>query len=387
MNCKSLTFLIYSTTITLICVLVTLSHVYSSSPERGVTFIAGGKILNDPVLDLLNLSINEVNFDEEGFTVHHVSVLINYLSLQNHGFPRNGFADTQIYSLLLRFAESLTSKALFEYIAHDFYFCYGTHFFNILQSVPEVRSELFESIVFRVYLDLSSNLVLEERVVIFSSLMNYIRPHKLSFGIFLLSFDYKVLYVTFHEDMQVTEWTLEVDGRLRISFLLGNYGSEEWNLKFVDGNPHFELAKFIVTKAKDIGYSKLAILFSAFQSRDSLSPDGKKAALRIAMDFLFVDAMKILQDSGMPCQNQNSRDESFSISSDRKRKRTNNQTPNRVTKKRRIEEIFKKVPISFKSVKIFNQVTSAPLICAPICKLKSRVPREKKFRIYSLTPT
>ena len=338
---------------TIICLLPLLSQALSST-ERRLTFISGGRALDDPQLGLLNPPMNEINFDKMGFSVPEVNVLLYYLSLQNHDLQGSGFAenDPQIYSLLLRFAKSVSSQNLFEFIARDFYYFYESCIDTIIQRVPVLRSELFESILFGVFLDLSSNLDLGKRVGIFSSLVNNVRPHFYSFGNFLLSFDYKVLNVILKEDLKVTEWTLEIQGRLQTTFQIGNYNSEEWDLRFVDGYPQLVLAQFIAKNAESLGRSKLAFLFSALENRYSISAESRATALRIAKDYQFADAIKSLKESRIEHISRSDSNESnegnTSLQTNRKRKRNNDQTRNPVTKKRRIE------PVSYKSVTIFK---------------------------------
>ena len=342
MNCSKLAQLVYCTAVALVSLLLHVSHASTSIVEKEVTFLSGGQVVNHPLLSLLQVTMEEVNFDQMGFSVLELNVLLEYLSLQMHALHMIRFdeGDWLKYSLLLRFAHSLNSISLFELIAQDFYHLLGISVLDFIYIIPGMRSATFEPILFRVFLGLSSQLSLKERVEVFSFLINSVRPDFYSLEEFF-SFDYKVLQVaTVSQDWKITEWTVEIEGQLQPTFFIGKYDSEEWHLKFVDGNPHFELAKFLVTNAEEIVHSNVATLFSALARLHIISSEEREAALRIAVVYRFTDAMEVLKERESLSLNQpNSIDvEIPSILPSRKRKRTDGNTrPEQ--KKRRVASV------------------------------------------------
>ena len=322
-----------------LCFFILLSNTTSSLNEGQVTFISGGQVLTNPLLTLLNPGMSEVNFDQQGFSVLEVSHLFEYLNQQSRPLEFSNERDVLSYSLLLRFADSLKSQSLFEFVAHDFYHLLGTCLFNYIHKIPEIRSESFAPILFRVYLNLSSNSSLEERVRVFSSAMNSVRPDFYCFEEFFSHFDYTVLRVILSDDLKVTIWTLEIAGRVKTSFLIGNYDSEEWHLKFVDGNPHFELAKFLATNSTGIGSFDLAFLFSALERRHLLTLKEKETALRIANNYQLGDAIQLLKEINSQAPDQSLRwndSSTSSFRSSRKRRRADIHIGEPQRKKRRI---------------------------------------------------
>ena len=358
MNFRHLTCHTYSFLITYLFILLSFTSASSPLNEGEITYISGGKVLPTPQFALLNLKIHEVDFDQKGFSVPEVNALLGYLKLQSHAHQMNGFVGNDFgkYSLLLRFAESLKSESLFEIVARDFFYLLGTSVLDFMSIMPEVRSTVFEPILFRVYLDLSSHFDFETRVAIFSCLMNSVRPDFNSFEEFFTEFDYILLEANILKGSNITEWTLEIEGSLYTSFSIGNYESEEWHLKFVDGNPQFELAKFLVTNAEAARYSNLTTLFLALERRQSLPPEWKATAVKIARGFEFVDAIKLLLENGAQIRDQPAdkfKKLSDSTPSNGKRKRDYDGDIGPDKKKRRIEETFSNSSNSFSDVKRF----------------------------------
>ena len=342
MNIKSLSRLLHTHSKTFLC-FIFLSQVSSS------LFLSGGKAFSRPQLALLNLKTYIVDFDQKGFSIPEVNVLLDYLSLRCHAFQVNMSCENDIpkFSLLLRFADRLNSHSLFEFVAQDFFYSLGITALGLIDRIPEMRLDTFEPLLFRVFLDLSSGLILEERVSIFSHLMSAIRPEFFSFEEFFSELDYKVLKANILKGSNITVWTLEIEGSLHTSFSIGNYDSEDWHLKFVDGNPHFELAKFLVTNAqnvKTLGYSQFAIFFSALVGKNPLPPAWKKAALQTAVDCHFDDAIRILKRNESLLPNP----------PEKRRKRTDDQAVGPPMKKPRMNRSPERPIANFSSVQCFQ---------------------------------
>ena len=355
MNCRILSHLMSLSSVAYLCFFILLSNATSSLNEEQVTFISGGQVFTNPLLTLLNPGMSEVNFDQQGFSVLEVSHLFEYLNQQSRPLEFSNERDVLSYSLLLRFADSLKSQSLFEFVAHDFYHLLGTCLFNYIHKIPEIRLKSFAPILFRVYLNLSSNLGLEERVRMLSFLMNSVPPIAHSVTEFFSHFDFKVLQVIASEDLKMTEWTLEIEEQLHTSFLIGNYGSEEWHLKFVDGNPHFELARFLATKSTEIGPFDLAFLFSALERRHLLTLKEKETALRIANNYQLGDAIQLLKEINLQAPDQSLRwndSSTSSFRSSRKRRRADIHIGEPQRKKRRMEETIR----SLSSVQRFRLI-------------------------------
>ena len=206
--------------------------------------------------------------------------------------------------------------------------------------IPELRSESFEPILFKIFMRLSSDSSLEERVRTFSHLIKLVRPDLSFVKEFFSEFNYTVLQANISESLNITKWTLKIENRIQACFYIGNYNSEEWNLKFVDGNPHFELAKFIATNSAQILSFNFAFLFSALERRHSISLEAKEAALCIAIKFNFVDAINALKYGEPQSDNLENevKYESLSKRSKRKRERTYDGDIGPENKKRRVEE-------------------------------------------------
>ena len=347
--------------VALVYQLLLLSHASTSLMAKEVEFITKGNVLKNPQLSWLEVTMEEVNFDQKGFSVFEVNELLLFLhEMQPYAIPLVKFdveSDTSKYSLMLRFAHSLNSKPLFEFVARDIYYLLGLSVVDFMTIIPGMRSATFEPILFRVYLGLSSGLSLEQRVGMFSQLIYSVRPDFRSLEEFF-SFDYKVIQVgTTSQDWKFTEWTVEIEGQFHTSFFIGNYDSEEWHLKFVDGNPHFELAKFLVTNSTTFGHSNLATLFSALARRDTITTEEREAALLIAFKFQFTDALKALRANRTLFLKQpdSKNDEIPQFLPNRIRKRTDGNKKPGPQKKRRIESTsIESASVYFTEVRLFQ---------------------------------
>ena len=367
MNCGKLAHTVHSTALATLSIMFLASQVLTSLTVSGVSFVSGGHVLKYPQLAVLQLNMHEFNFDQKGFSVLEVNVLLDYLSHKSNAVQMNGFAESDVakYSLLLRFADCLKSESLFNFVARDFYFLLGISVFEFSDRIPEIRTETFERILFKVYLDLAcGSLSLEERVTLFFYLTDHTRPHLNAFQEFFSKVKYKVLQVRAQgRDRKITEWTVEVEAQFQTSFFIGNYDSEEWHLKFVDGNLHFELAKFLVTNADCIGYSHLATLFLALARRDTITAQERNTAIRIAFDFELADAVMALKQIGRHSPNKPNKPDSKNdeipfVLSNRIRKRTDGNKKQGHEKKRRIECTTESASVYFTNVKQFRFVVS-----------------------------
>ena len=241
MQLRSPSCLMHSSILALLCALLFISHSSSSLTEESVIFILDGKRLNDPHLNSLQVPVKIVNFDEQEFSADEVKDLLTYLRLHRNSISPGHPIDEQKYSLLLLFAESLNSKALFEFVARDFFHLLGTSVVYLFHNILGMRSANFEPILFKTYMELSSNLSLAERLRIFLSLMKSVRPDFDAFKEFFSGIFYKVVEVNISEDSNATNWTLNIVGSHYSTFFIGNHDSDDWHLKFVSGNPPLSL--------------------------------------------------------------------------------------------------------------------------------------------------